>query len=121
MGQRPVVRVTDGAAGPSSGGEDPEGVPVGEADCTEFHAKMIECRKLESDSNFGPDDEARMREEATQGCRTAYADRANPVTAFVLQLWSRCKDLPCPEMEACFNGGMTELSAPPGPYAPSSQ
>ena len=99
----------------------PASVPTSEGDCMEFHAKMIECEKAGAAGGIGPSEEARMRASAEAGCRSAIEDSDNPVTRYVLELWARCAELPCAEVEACVQSGMTELSAPPGPYQPDPQ
>lgn len=118
--QEPAAENT-GAAESSAASEqpDPPSVPTSEADCMEFQLKMIECGKAAG--GLGPSEKAAMRSSAETGCRAAIEDRQNPVTAHVLRLWARCASLPCAEAEECFRGGLTELSAPPGPYLPAPQ
>jgi len=118
QGEGPAGAET-GAADADAGKREPDAgaaIPASEADCVEFHARMRECARAGSAGGLGPGDEAGMRDEAEQGCLTAVADRDNPITGHVLGLWARCKDLPCAEMEACVQAGMSEISAPPGPY-----
>jgi hypothetical protein len=132
VGESSAVAIADGAGSsdahqqvedePSGDAEDPVASgPAAEDDCMAFHVKMIECLEAEGGSDLGASEEAEMRRAAQDGCRDAYADRGNPVTGYIIELWSKCRQLSCAEIEGCFLSGMMTLSAPPGPYVPSLQ
>jgi hypothetical protein len=105
------------AASGEQGPAESAAIPTDEGDCVEYHLKVLEC----STGGQGLSEKAVTRQSIEQGCLTAIEDRDNPVAAFVLGLWARCKELPCPDLEACFESGMAELAAPPGPYLPAPQ
>lgn len=103
---------TVGAGGSQGGSQGASGPDAGD-DCMAFHVKMVECEKAAGE--VGASEEAEMRGAARDGCPDAYADRDNPVTSYIIELWSKCGRLSCAEIEDCFLSGMTQLGAPPGP------